>query len=120
VNRILFTVFLITPSLALAAKTDPAEYNVAIHVQSSHLVYECFSDTKGATCAFTPRLNVLIGGKKYELEAEKSRNDLIRVGDYKAKIVKDDSTTSYEYWRTYEFQFVDGTTRKYDVVGESQ
>ena len=119
-NKALFAILLTTPALAVAAGADPAQYNVSIHVHSSQLVYECISDVKGATCAFTPRLNVLIGGKKYELEAEKSRNDLIRVGDYKAKVVKDDSTSPYEYWRTYEFLFPDGTTRKYDVVGESE
>jgi hypothetical protein len=62
----------------------------------------------------------VIDGKRYELESARSAASLLRLGDYKAKIAKDESTHAYEYNRTYEFLFPDGQTRQYIVVGESQ
>jgi hypothetical protein len=64
------------------------------------------------------KLNVTIDGKKYEMEEQRPRIDLLRIGDYKAKILKDETSRPYEYERTYEFHFADGKTRRYVVVGE--
>ena len=35
-------------------------------------------------------------GKKYELESETTANMLLSLGDYKAKIVRDDHKVTYE------------------------
>jgi hypothetical protein len=117
---VLFAIFLLAPVLALADKPNPADYTIAVHVQSSRLVNMCMSDAKGSTCGWAPRLTVLIDGKKVELQDQNFRLDVILPGDYKAKIVKENTSHSYEYSRTYEFLFPDGTTRKYIVVGESE
>lgn len=45
---------------------------------------------------------------------------LLRVGDYKARIAKDDTASAYEYLRDYELLFADGKTRLYNVVSESE
>ena len=66
------------------------------------------------------RLTVLVDGKKYELLDTHWRPDLLRVGDYKAKILKDETVRSYEYQRTYEFLMPDGETRQYAVVAEME
>jgi hypothetical protein len=65
-------------------------------------------------------LNVLIDGKRYELSDTMPRTDLLRVGDYKAKIFKDETERPYEYQRTYEFLMSDGGTRRYVVVAETE
>jgi len=46
--------------------------------------------------------------------------DVLRVGNYNARIIKDETTRDYEYARTYEFLFADGKTRQYRVIGESE
>jgi hypothetical protein len=49
-----------------------------------------------------------------------SSGSLLRVGDYKAKVEKDNTQRTYEYERVYEFLFADGSTRRYWVVGEDE
>ncbi|HXX13930.1 MAG TPA: hypothetical protein VEJ47_03415 [Candidatus Eremiobacteraceae bacterium] len=67
------------------------------------------------------KVNVIIEGKKYELEAEaKGKVALLALGDYKAKLIEDVHKNSYESSQTYEFQFSDGKTRKYVVVGQNE
>lgn len=114
---LLLAVLLLAPSLTQAQKpaANPADYPIAIHVQSSHLIYVC-----GTDCSFNKELNVVIEGKKYELSETGVSQELLRVGDYKARIVKDTTTRSFEYERIYEFLFADGKTCKFRVVGESE
>jgi hypothetical protein len=45
---------------------------------------------------------------------------LLRTGNYKARMLKDDTKRGYEYNRTYELLFSDGGTRKYRVTGEQE
>jgi len=106
----LFAILLLVPALALAQKPapNPAGYTITVHVQSSRLEFP----------SRLQHLTVLIEGRKYELEGAVATFDVFRPGDYKAKIARDDSKQTYEYRRTYEFQLVDGTARKYNVVGE--
>ena len=48
------------------------------------------------------------------------RDDLLRIGDYKAKIIKDGTPGSFEYQRIYEFLMPNGGTRQYKVVAETE
>ena len=102
-KKVLFAILFMVPALALAEKPkpNPANYTVAVHVQSSRLILECGQ----GTCVSTQHLTVLIDGKRYELEDSGAHWDLLRVGDYKAIIAKDETTRTYEYARTYEFLF---------------
>ncbi len=72
------------------------------------------------TCVWVQKLAVVIDGKKYEIRDPAARVDLLRTGDYKAKMLKEETTRPYEYQLTYEFMFVDGKTRRYEVVGEME
>jgi hypothetical protein len=116
-KHIFFALLLMAVSMALAQAPKPstAEYTVAVHVLSSRLTDDCSS-----TCVWAQHLSVTIDKKKYELEDASPRTDLLRAGDYKAKIVQDDTTRPYAYLRTYEFLFADGQTRRYIVVGEGE
>ncbi len=116
----LFAILLTVPALALADKPNPADYTIVVHVQSSRLVIDCGSTFKGSNCDSELQMDVLIGGKKYEIQDERPNSSVIHVGDYKARIVKEDTSHSYSYTRTYEILFPDGTTRTYAVVGESE
>jgi hypothetical protein len=115
-KNILLAVLLLVPALAWAQKPapKPADYAITVHVQASRVVDSC--EGNPAVCNPTQRLTAVIDGKKYELEG--GRGTVLRIGDYKAKIDKDEAKHAYEYQRTYEFLFEDGTTRKYSVVSE--
>jgi hypothetical protein len=111
-----FVILLSVSALAWAAKPapDPAQYPVTVHVQSSRLI----NMISGKDAPLFQRLKVLIDGKKYELEAGGAL--LLRVGDYKARVEKDNTQRAYEYQRAYEFLFADGSTRRYWVVCEEE
>lgn len=91
---------------------NPAEYTVNIHVSASRMVPEHGARFQG--------LNVVIDGKKYELESEYASNVLLALGDYKAKLVKDEHKVTYESYQVYEFLFPDQRTRKFIVVGQTE
>jgi hypothetical protein len=109
---------LATASVAYGEKpaANPADYTIAVHVQRSQLVEQCVS----GLCGMVEHMDVVIDGKKFELSEGSYRQDLLRVGDYKAKILKDETTRAYEYLRTYEFVLPDGKTRDYIVVAEEE
>jgi hypothetical protein len=112
-KKALLAVLLFAPVMMPAEKSapNPADYTIAIHVQSSRL-----ADENGITRA--QFLTVVIDGKKYDLESNIGGLDLLRVGDYKAKVLHDKQTRTYEYELKYEFLFSDGKTREFIVVGE--
>ena len=92
------------------ADAAPDEHNVDVHVTSSYLVFGS---------GVSQWLNVVIDGKKYQL-SDSYDGYLLALGDYKAKLVKDDHKTPYESSRTYEFLFPDKKTRKFFVAGQSE
>lgn len=93
--------------LACVAETpNPAEYTVNIHVSSSSM------DPHGDQL-----LDVVINGKKYELQSEVPIRRLLTLGDYKAKLVTN-RKSAYESYEVYEFLFPD-KTRRYEVVGQT-
>ncbi len=117
-KKLLFTLLLLMPALVCQAKEkpapNPADYTVSVHVQSSRLVYE------DRFARYKQDLTVLIDGKKYDLYDSEYHNDLLRVGDYKAKIVEDENNHSFEYRRIYELLLPNGETRQYMVVAETE
>jgi hypothetical protein len=129
-KKVLFALLLLTPALTMAAKPapNPADYTVAVHVRSSSL-----SKVASGVSETSLHLVAVIDAKTYELDTISPCQNLLRVGDYKAKIVQeksrygrdpqptpDDTTQAYEYHRVYEFLFPDGKTRKFTVVGEQE
>lgn len=119
-KKVFLAAMLLTPALAWAAP-NPTEYALTVHVQASRLVKEC--DTVLASskiaCASKLHLDVVVEGKRYELNGGLDEN-LLRTGDYKARLLRDTPPNSYEYRQEYEFLFPDGTKRKFAVIGEMQ
>jgi hypothetical protein len=113
---LLATLLVLQTKTRLGQEAKPAAYTTVIHVQASHLFNECVA---GNTCGSAQRLDVLIDGKKYELERFQASN-VLRVGDYKAALVEDKHPRTEEYTQAYEILFSDGKTGKFDVVGESE
>ncbi len=97
---------LLLSALAWAGGGSPPAVNV--HVMSSSI------DVPGNQV-----LDVVIEGKKYVLRSELSIGRLLALGDYKAKLVRNDHPTEYDSFQVYEFQFPD-KTRPYVVVGQSE
>jgi hypothetical protein len=89
---------------------NPADYTINVHVTSSRMMLE------GEANAFSQKLNVTINDKKYELRSS-GVNALLALGDYKAKLVRNDHRTAYDSYQVYEFLFPDNKTRRFEVVG---
>jgi hypothetical protein len=114
-KKVFFALLLLIPTLTLTAKAapNPADYPVVVHVRSSSL-----SRAASPLSFMSLHLVAVIDAKTYELDTLGGEFYLLRVGDYKAKIVQNDAHKDYEYHRVYEFLFPDGKTRKFTVVGE--
>jgi hypothetical protein len=93
VKKIMFAILLLTCGLAWAAEPNPAEYTVNIHVSSSSIA------------ASRQDLGAVIDGKNYNLESEIAPYLLLSLGDYKAKLVKDEHKTTYDSLQIYELLF---------------
>jgi hypothetical protein len=120
-----FVLFMLLTSVSLLAqdaKPNPADYAINVHVRSSRLVTDCGNVIQGSSiCSTYQSLKVEIDGKKYDLSSGPVRNPgVLRTGNYKARVLKEDAKKDYEYTRTYELLFSDGVTRKYWVAGESE
>ena len=119
-KKILLVILLLAPTLVYAEKNqppNPADYTINVHVKSSRLVYigSGMEDSQ-----VLEDLMVLIDGKTVELTNAARINRVLRLGDYKAKIIKVKGRTekSYEDGRVYEFLLPDGSTRNFYVTGE--
>ncbi|MGC9292168.1 MAG: hypothetical protein ACP5EP_05520 [Acidobacteriaceae bacterium] len=112
----ILVLFILLPVCSWAA-TTPEQYTINVHVISCLWYLEPFNQGPEPVL----RLDVIIGGKKYKLEAQtyfKAR--LLVLGDYKARLIKDVHPTPYWFSQTYEFLFPDGKTKKFVVVGQSE
>lgn len=109
-KRFAFLFFLL--SAGVFAQSKPDDYSITVHITASRIVF-------GPDHHFAQNLCATIDGKKYELEFSKqfARVLLLRVGDYRAKLIEQNNTSSYELNQVYEFKFADGKTRKFNVIG---
>jgi len=112
-NKIaLAATLLMAPPLTVAETPNPADFAIVVHVQSSRL---------GVTHdGISQDLTATIDGKHYVLEGSPTHQDLLRLGDYKAKLIRQDESRPYEYRWVYQFLFADGKTREFLVIGEDQ
>jgi len=122
-KNFLIALLLIAPALAVADKPtpNPADYTVAMHVQASRITLDCGEVTGGSSvCIWEHHLNVTIDGKRYELNSIHPLKTVLvlHVGDYKAKVVKEDTSKSYGFQRSYELLYPDGQTEDFQVIGE--
>jgi hypothetical protein len=112
-KKLTLAILLLLSTVTLAADPNPADYTINVHVTTSRMVIEV------ASTGFDQRLDVIIDGKKYVLESGQV-NVLLALGDYKAKLVRDEHRTTYDSRQTYEFLFPDGKTRRFEAVGLSE
>jgi hypothetical protein len=117
-NKFILAILLLLPVLAWSSNVsssdpNPADYAITVHVASTRMLLE------GNPPTYAQQLSVIINGKKYELECT-AVNSLLALGDYKAKLVKDDHRSPYDSYQVYEFLFPDNKTRKFLVVGQSE
>jgi hypothetical protein len=109
-QKLTLATLLLLATVSWATDPKPVDYTITVHVSATHIAF--FSGH------LVQDLDVIIGGKKYELISELTVGQLLALGDYKARLVKDEHRTIYDSYQLYEFLFPDGKTRKYDVVGE--
>jgi hypothetical protein len=120
-KRTLAVLALAFPACGFAAAPNAQDYSIQVHVSKSWIIEECGS--RG--CSPAVRLEVVIEGKKYQIEDEKPRSAVLKPGDYPAKVLKNPrainiSHASYDDIKVFEFLFPDGQTRKYNLVGEEE
>jgi hypothetical protein len=104
----LLTLLLLTAGTTVPAASNPNDYPITIHVTSSQLVDQIQD------------LDVVIDGKQYELSAPQVRHGLLALGDYQARLTKDQHKVAYESEQIYEILFSDNKTRTFAVLGQSE
>jgi hypothetical protein len=105
-----FAVLLFSNWAWSATPPKEAQYNINVHVVASRSVLHA---------EHSPRyqyLNVTIDGKNYELESVLGVWGILAIGDYKARL-ENDHHSDHDSEKLYEFQFPDGKTREYLLVG---
>jgi len=107
---------------ALWAQTNAAAYNVTIHVTASRVAVGFSDGPLGVTSLrIEQRLTAKVGGSTYELTSDTALpKGVVALGDYKAKLVKDESKPTNEFTKVYELMFPDGSTRKFEVTGQME
>ena len=113
IKKLAFVILLFSV-LAWAADPNPAEYTINVHVGSSRMVIE------GTSLAHQQRVSAVIDGKKCELESDVAVNQVLALGDYKAKLIQNEHKNAYDSFQIYEFLFPDKKTRKFWLVGLSE
>jgi hypothetical protein len=124
-KNVLWVVLILAATAARAekGKPNPAEYTVDIQVQSSRMEPVCDDVTNVThTCYWMQDLGVTLAGKRFDLRGNLMPKNpyVLKLGDYKAKVVKEDNTKSYGYSVSYQVLFPDGAVAEYEVVGISQ
>ena len=108
-KKTLAVILLLFSTLAWAGSaSNPSDYTLNVHVSSSRV-----------TDRNSLRLTVTVDGKKLELSSVVGPILLV-LGDYKAKLTRDDHKNTYDSYQVHEFRFPDGKTRKYYLVGVTE
>ena len=123
-KKILFSLLLLCVPSAFASP-NPAEFTETVHVTSSHLVI----NPAGHNLIPYQQLNVIVGGKKYELfgDSINAVSDglaapvgLLPIGDYKAKLIQENMNPGYLIFRSYKLLLPDGKTVTLRVIGQDE
>jgi hypothetical protein len=124
-KKIVFSFLLLCVTSAFASP-NPAEFTETLHVTNSHLVLDPSGHSNPVP---NQQLNVIVGGKKYELygtsigaisDAVAQPAGVLPVGDYKAKLIQQNLKPSYLLFRSYEILLPDGKTITLRVIGQDE
>ena len=125
--RTMFALAVLSLAICASGSAEKPKYPLAVHVVSSDYSISCNSNYM---CYGLPKLNVTIDGKKYILASENAAVvtginlqgtylvNVLKNGNYPARIVKDYAENPAEYHRVIELQVAAGVARRYTVVGE--
>jgi len=111
-RRSIALLILLSPFLCAHAKSkpNPADYAITVHVTGSHLI-----DRGGYTCE---SIDTIVDGQRYLMRNINCQQTYVfQLGDYPARIVKEDKIHTYELMRIYEFLLPDGQTRQFQISG---
>lgn len=107
------------------SQTAADQHPLTAHVTASRVVEESWVSNGNTTGpVLVLHISATIEDRHYEMEAKnkqgkKTKNELLVLGDYKAGLVKDEHSKPYRSYRVYEFQYPDGETEHFTVVGET-
>ena len=122
--RVAFVLTALFIPICAPGSAEKPTFPLTVHVESSDSSVSCNPDY---TCYGLQKLNVTIDGKKYILASEDAAvvtgmgqymAYVLKNGDYRARIVKEDTNDAGEYHRVIELQVAAGVARRYTVVGE--
>jgi len=103
-------------SASTSARSLDTSYPLTVTVVSSHVNILC-----SPGCVYYLGIHALVNGRHLEMQSEKPTwLRLLVLGDYKAKLVSDEHKKPYFFQQAYEFQYPDGATEKFSVIGESK
>jgi hypothetical protein len=123
-KKTVFSLLLLCATSAFASP-DPADFPETLHVTNSHLVF----NPSGHDPVPHQQLNVIVGGKKYELygtsisaisDAVAIPAGVLPVGDYKAKLIQENWKPAYLLFRSYQILLPDGKTITLRVIGQDE
>jgi hypothetical protein len=110
-------------------KNDPSNFPLAVHISASSYGPYVTQDALRSD-SFIKQSEVItatINGKHYQLSGPTSDpkltpccNGLLNPGDYRTRLVQDEHRTSYESRQAFELLFPDGSTRRFDVIAQSE
>lgn len=106
---------------SIGAAQNSGGFPVTVHVYAAHWFTTLCTSGGGDACDLQS-LDITIGGKKFQILTSDYRHEiwLMKLGDYKARLVKDAHKPTGETHRVYELLLPNGQTRRFVVVGESE
>ena len=118
--KLIFATMFFVFSFPCWAAANRSDYPLTVHVSRSRVGFICY--WAQTPCLGPQLLTATIDGTEYELatgdfKVGGRRIAVLALGDYKARILKDEHKNPYEIIRVYEFLFPDNTTEHFAVVG---
>lgn len=123
---IILSIVLVCPHGALGAdaKNDPSQFPLAVHVSGSSYApsydFSVFSSIQEIVSATINRTHYRLIGPTSSARTFLRGNGLINPGDYHARLTTDEHKTAYESLQQFEILFPDGSTRRFNVIAQSE
>lgn len=118
-KRLLVVLMLLCPVAVMGQTKAVKDFPLTVHVLGSRWLI--LPVVIGGGASDVMQINVHISGKRYLLIAAPKRHEgLLKVGDYKARLILDKQNPPYEIAQIYLLRFADGKTQKFylEAIGE--